>query len=142
MSASPQSQPPAEAAAAGIQALRASHQVRELQPAEEGASVHALPAGVYGFAYAPGHEAVPLFAKESYHAFEVHKAADGVVYLIGFLTPQEAASLDGAGEGASFRLFPAPWESSQSLVSVPLARIVPPKRMPREDGNPFPFAIA
>ncbi|HTR37283.1 MAG TPA: hypothetical protein VMH80_15365 [Bryobacteraceae bacterium] len=142
MSATPHFPQPAEAVSAGVAALRASHQVRPLQPSEEGAGVDALPDGVYGFAYAPGALAVPLFSKESYHAFEVHKAADGAVYVIGFLTPEEAAALDSASAGASFQLFPAPWENAQSLVSVPLARIVAPKRMPREDGNPFPFTIA
>jgi len=128
--------------AAAIEALRASHQVRHLRPEEEGSAVGALPVGVYGFAYAPGHDAVPLFAKKSYHSFEVHKSVDGTAYLLGFVTPQEAADLEAGKEGAAIRLYPDPWESSQSLVTVPLSRILSPKRMPREDGNPFPFTVA
>lgn len=142
MSTSPGSQPPAEAALAAIEALRARHIVRPLQPEEEGSALDLLPAGIYGFAYAPGHEAVPLFAKKTYHAFEVHRAADGTQFLLGFVAAQEAADLEAGKEGANIRLFPDPWESAQSLVCVPFARILPPKRMPREDGNPFPFTIA
>jgi len=142
MSVSPQSEPQAEAASAGILELRRQHQVRVLRPEEDGSSVEALPAGVYGFAYAPGHDPLPLFGKESYHSFEVHKAADGTAYLLGFVTTAETADLDAAKEGATVRLFPAPWGSSQTLVSVPYSKINPPKRMPREDGNPLPFTIA
>ena len=126
---------------ADLEALRASHKVRALKPEEEGSPSAALPAGVYGFTYAPGQPEVPLFSRHSYHSFEIHKMADGAEYLIGFVTPAEASQIAAAKEGAAIRLFPAPWENSQSLVSVPAAGIVAPKRMPREDGNPFPFAL-
>jgi len=125
-----------------LEALRASHKVRELKPEEEGSAAAALPAGVYGFTYAPGQPEVPLFSRHNYHSFEVHKLADGAEYLIGFVTPAEATDVAAGKEGAAIRLFPAPWENSQSLVSVPAAGITAPKRMPREDGNPFPFKLA
>jgi hypothetical protein len=127
---------------ATIETLRSRHQVRLIEPTEEGCALNGLPAGVYGFAYAPGHDEVPVFAKKSYHSFEVHKAADGSEYLIGFVTPQEASDLEASRAGASIRLFPDSWQTSQILVSAPLARMIPPKRMPREDGNQFPFTIA
>jgi len=127
---------------AELEALRSSHKVRPLNPEEEGSSAAALPPGVYGFTYAPGQPEVPLFSKHNYHSFEIHKLADGAEYLIGFVTPAEASDIAAAKEGAAIRLFPAPWESSQSLVSVPAAGIVAPKRMPREDGNPLPFTLA
>jgi len=139
MSASAHSEPSAQAAAATIEALRARHQVRPVRSEEEGSAVDALPNGVYGFAYSPGHAAAPLFARNSYHSFEVHKAADGTAYLLGFVTLEEAAELDSGKEGAAVRLYPNARESSQSLVSVPFSRIQSSKRMPREDGNPFPF---
>ena len=101
----------------------------------------ALPNGVYGFTYAPGQPEVPLFSKHNYHSFEVHKTADGTEYILGFVTQPEAEDLEASKEGAAIRLFPGPWENSQSLVSVPVAGILPPKRMPREDGNPLPFTL-
>ncbi len=125
-----------------LEALRAAHRVRALEPDEEGSAVSALPNGTYGFTYAPGQPEVPLFAKHSYHSFEVHKSTDGTAYLLGFVTQLEASDLEASKEGAAIRLFPSPWENSQSLVSVPVTGIVAPKRLPREDGNPFPFTLA
>lgn len=125
-----------------LEALRAAHNVRLLKPDEEGSSSAALPNGVYGFTYAPGQPEVPLFSKQGYHSFEVHKAADGTEYVLGFVTQLEASDLAASKEGTAIRLFPSPWENSQSLVSVPVAGIVASKRLPREDGNPFPFTLA
>ena len=125
-----------------LEALRGAHQVRPLTPEEEGSAVAALPNGVYGFTYAPGQPEVPLFSRQGYHSFEVHKASDGTEYLLGFVTQLEASDLEASQEGAAIRLFPSPWENSQSFVSVRVAGIVPSKRMPREDGNPLPFTLA
>jgi hypothetical protein len=111
-------------------------------PDEEGSAIAVLPSGVYGFTYAPGQPEVPLFSKHNYHSFEVHKAADGTEYVLGFVTPSEASDIAAAKEGVAIRLFPAPWENSQSLVSVPASRMVASKRMPRDDGNPLPFTLA
>lgn len=125
-----------------LQALRAAHQVRPLTPEEEGSAVAVLPNGVYGFTYAPGQPEVPLFSRQGYHSFEVHKASDGTEYLLGFVTQLEASDLDASKEGVVILLFPSPWENSQSLVRVPVSGIVPAKRMPREGGNPFPLTLA
>ena len=133
---------PAPVLSQELQSLRAAHQVRPLKPDEEGSAVAALPSGVYGFTYAPGQPEVPLFSRQGYHSFEVHKASDGTEYLLGFVTQLEASDLDASKEGAAILLFPSPWENSQSLVRVPVAGIVPSKRMPREGGNPFPFTLA
>jgi hypothetical protein len=84
-----------------------------------------------------------VFANKAYHSFEIHKAADGSEYLIGFVTTSGAALLESREEGAAIILFPDPRENSQSLVSVPRSRIVASKRgLPREDGNPLRFTIA
>ena len=142
MSATPNS-PPAAHSAESIDTLRIRHEVRSLSTEEEGSHFRSLPLGVYGFATAPAMDTFPLFAKKTYHSFEVHRAADGVDYLIGFVSEPEAAALASRKEGAAVRLFPDPWQTSQHLVAVELSRIVaPPKALPREDGNPFPFAIA
>jgi len=150
MSSSPDSPSPAAAASPGptrdysheLEGLRSAHRVRPLAPEEEGSAVAHLPNGVYGFTYAPGQSEVPLFSKQNYHCFEVHKAADGTEYVLGFVTQLEASDLKASRQGAAIRLFPASWESSQSLVSVRVAGIVAPKRLPRDDGNPFPFTLA
>jgi len=132
----------AESALLTIEALRGLHQVRPLEPKEEGLAARDLPAGVYGYAYSPGLDEVPVFAQKKYHSFEVHKATDGVEYLIGFVTPAEASNLELLTEGASIRLFPDPWENSQSLVRVAVSRMQVRTRVPpREEGNPFQFTI-
>ena len=133
---------PAAASPVSIEQLRTLHGVRPLQPAEEGFATHRLPNGIYGFTYAPGQPETPVFAKKDHHSFEVHKAADGTEYVIGFVTPEEASQLETNQEGAAIRLFPDPWESSRQLVKVRVSGIIATKRMPREDGNPFPFTIA
>jgi len=102
-----------------------------------------LPPGVYGFAYAPGQDEVPVFAGHSYHSFEIHKLTDGVLFLLGFVTPEEAQALEAGQPGAAVTLYPAPWEDSQVLVSVPANRMVAPnKLLRREDGNPFHFTLS
>lgn len=134
---------PAEALPPGLEELRAGHHVRVVEGDEEGCAVTDLPAGVYGFAYAPGQDEVPVFAKKEYHSFEFHKASNGEEYVIGFVTPDEAAKLAASEEGASISLFPDPHGQSQVLASVPATQIVAPKKLlVREDGNPFHFKIA
>ena len=124
-----------------LEELRRRHGVRALGAEEEGCAIARLPAGVYGFTYSPGQPEVPVFAKKDYQAFEIHKAADGTEYVVGFVTQKEASDLAAGNEGAAIRMFPDPWEGSQTLVRVDASRIVPPRRMPRENGNPFPFTI-
>jgi hypothetical protein len=128
--------------ASQVEDLRSQHQVRALKPEEEGSAAAALPPGVYGFTYSPGQPEVPLFSKNNYHSFEVHKTADRTEYLLGFVTTSEASDVAAMREGAAIRLFPAPWKDSQTLVTIRASAIVPSKRMPREDGNPFPCTLA
>jgi hypothetical protein len=143
MSASPKSSQTAETAPLTVETLRLRNQVRPLTHPEEGTAIGALSAGVYGYTCAPGFDEVPVFSKRTYHSFEVHKASDGAEYLMGFVTTPEAKDLELRKQGVAIRLFPEPWENSQSLVSVPALQILAPKRLPpREDGNPFLFTIA
>jgi len=134
---------PGDAISTELQAIRGEHQVRLLKPEEEGFAICNLPAGVFGFAYAPGQDEVPVFGKQDYHSFEIHKAADGGEYVIGFVTDMEATKLGALEEGAAVTLFPDPHDESQALVSVPAKHILAPKKLlVREDGNPFHFKIA
>ena len=123
-----------------LEQLRTQRELRALEAAEEGTTAERLPNAVYGFTYSPS-EAVPLFAKKTWHSFEVHKLADGSQYLMGFVTSKEAESVRRGGQ-AEITLFPDPWEESTELVSVPLARAMPSKKGPsREGGNGLKVAI-
>jgi hypothetical protein len=118
-----------------LEQLRTDRGLRAVEAAGEGSVAAQQPNGIYGFTYAPGEATIPLFAKKTWHSFEVHKLKDGTLYLVGFVTPVEAELVRKAGSG-DVVLFPDVWENSTELVSVPLARIVPSRKGPsREGGN-------
>lgn len=104
-------------------ALRQRHQVRAVQPEEEGSGVNALPAGVFGFTYSPALPNAPLFAVRRYRSYETHKVASGEVFVIGFVTPAEAARLNAAAEELTVRIQPQPEDDSTELVLIPYSRI-------------------
>ena len=123
--------------AAAVEALRAERRLRALETDEEGTRAGNLPASIYGFTWSPSFESTPLFAAKSYRTFEFHKLADGVIELLGYVTASDSAQLhaDGAGH---IDVYPDPWQEAQQLVSIPLSRIVPSKRVPgRENGCPW-----
>jgi hypothetical protein len=111
--------------------LRVRHGVRLVDSEEEGAGVARLPAGVYGFTYAP-HAESPLFRNRPHHSYEVHKLATGEMEIVGFLTPSEAQRLDRIEE---VTLFPDPWEQAATFVSLPKSRILKTKGPSRDEGN-------
>jgi hypothetical protein len=115
--------------------LRDSHGVRLVEAGEEGGAAERLPNGVYGFTYAPQEAAVPLFGKQSWHSFEIHKLADGALHLVGFVSPADSRFIE-SGEHVEATVYPDPWEEATTLVSIPMTRVVPSKRGPsREGGN-------
>jgi hypothetical protein len=104
--------------------------------------VHALPAGVFGFSYAPATE-TPLFARKSYHSFEVHKRGDGSVHMLAFVTQSEADRLSAHGDDLHVTVYPDSYEQSDTLVSIPFERILTSLYKPvRRDGNAVPLTIA
>ena len=106
-----------------------------METAEEGSSADRLPHGVYGFTFAPQEAAIPLFSKQSWHSFEVHKLADGSLHLVGCVTAKDAGLIRSGGH-VEVALFPDAWEDATELVTVALTRVVPSKRGPsREGGN-------
>ncbi len=110
-------------------ALRLAHGVALVSDADDGAGIHRLPNGVYGFTYSPGLPDTPLFHKTGSSAFEVHKLPDGDVILVGFLPEQLPA------EACDIELWPAPRDGALVLAPVPMKRVehVSPHSM-RETG--------
>ena len=122
--------------------LRAQYQLRSVAREEEGTPVRSLPAGVYGFSYAPATE-TPLFARKSYHSFEVHKRADGSAHMLAFVSKGEAERLAAHGDDIEVTVYPDPYEQSDTLVSIPFERILTSLYKPvRRDGNAVPLTIA
>jgi hypothetical protein len=121
--------------------LRAERNLHPVSDAEEGAPIQLVSAGVYGFTYSPGTEAVPLYAKRTFQVFETHKLADGETHLIGFLKPSEAATLRAGVDFLDCNLYPDPYGEAQEMVSLPLRRVLKAKPASRESGNYVPLQI-
>jgi hypothetical protein len=122
--------------------FRVEHQVRLVLDAEEGAGFSHLPAGVYGFTYAPATE-TPLFKRHSYHSFEVHKLPGGAGRLIAFCTPEVAEELKGTGKEIEATLYPDPWEKATVPVAIPFDWIFANLYKPvRRDGNAIDIRIS
>lgn len=141
MSTSPVEPNAPETVTSQVEELRRLHNVRPLEPREEGCAIGSLPNGVYGFSYAPGQDEVPVFSKRSFHSFEIHKRTDGAGYLIGFVTSAEARDIESGNPVGTIQLFPDAWEKADCLVSVPISRVTLARRLPREAGNPLPVTI-
>ncbi|HXG65817.1 MAG TPA: hypothetical protein VNO70_11985 [Blastocatellia bacterium] len=127
-------------AAKDLESLRLLNQVILVDDKDEGTGIAHLPNGVYGFSWAPQEES-PLFRKKSFQNFEVHKAADGAVYLIGFVTAQEAALLTTAPRDIEVKLYPEPWGESVKAVSIPKSSILQAKAPSRSHGNALKLEV-
>lgn len=124
------------------QELRSEYKLRPLTKEEEGLALAKLPTGVYGFSYAPATE-TPLFARKSYHSFEVHKISDGTGYLIAFVTAADADRLCARNEEIEVIVYPDPHEAASTLVSIPFDRLLSSLYKPiRHDANALPLRLA
>lgn len=121
-----------------IEQLRSERGLRALTSQEEGTDIYHLPNGVFGFTYAPGLKEVPVYSKQHYHGFEIHRLANGEVHVVGYVTPDESTKISSSKEAAQAVVFPEPWEKSTELISLAGSRLQPAKKaVTREDGNPF-----
>jgi hypothetical protein len=110
-------------ATADQDALRATHQVRLVQDAEEGTGVNALPGGVYGFTYSPGLHNAPLFAVRRYRSYETHKLPSGEVFVIGYAKADVARQLSVAGEEITIQIHPQAEQDYDTVVTIPYSCI-------------------
>jgi hypothetical protein len=124
------------------EALRDRHGVRAVTSAEEGNDVKSLPAGVYGFTGAPAAPELPLFTHPIVRGTEVHKSANGEIYLIGYVQPSEKQAIESEAEPVHVNLFPEPRGESAALIAVPMPRIDRRQPPTRQDGNPMALEIA
>lgn len=105
------------------EALRTRHGVRALSNEEEGHDIKQLPAGVYGFTGAPAAPEQPVFIHPIARCTEVHKTADGEIYLIGYVEPADAKSIESGLEPLHVSLFPEPHDKATALIALALSRI-------------------
>jgi hypothetical protein len=122
--------------------LRGEHNLRPLENSEEGTGISKLPAGVYGFTYAPATE-TPLFARKSYHSFEVHKMKDGKAHIVAFVSPEDAERIKSHEEDVDVTVYPDPYEKATAMVIIPFDRVLSSLYKPiRYDGNAVPLKLA
>jgi hypothetical protein len=124
------------------EALRDRHGVRAVTSAEEGHDAKSLPAGVYGFTGAPAAPQLPLFAHPIVRSTEVHKTANGEIYLIGYVQPAEKQTIESGSEPVHVNLFPEPCGASAALIALPMSRIERRHPPARDNGNPMAVEIA
>ena len=130
-------------AAAELEQLRSERGLRAISKEEEGSDIYRLPNGVFGFSYAPGLKEVPIYSKQHYHGFEIHRLSNGEVHVVGFVTADETTQLTAAKQAVQAAIFPERWSSSTEVVSVAATRLQPAKKaVAREDGNPFRTLIS
>jgi hypothetical protein len=128
-------------ATADQEALRVVHQVRLVKDGEEGSGVNILPNGTYGFTYSPGLPNAPLFAVRRYRSFETHKLASGDVFVIGFVTREEAAALSSTLTDVTVQLQPEPEGSADVLVTIPYSRIRQHRQYAAPNQHGFPVTV-
>jgi hypothetical protein len=105
------------------EALRREHNVELVSASQEGFAAETLPDGVYGFTSSPA-LASPLFSVRHYRNFEVHRLANGVSAVIGFVTPSEARQLaDPQSQPVSILLHPDAEGEATTIVSLPYDRV-------------------
>ncbi len=118
--------------------IRNKHHVDLVDESEEGRSLDRVSRGVYGFTNSPHTESVPVYRRQVFQSFEVHKLADGAQVLLGYVTPQQAEAVNRGDHHVEMSLYPEPYGEATALVTLPLDEIVPSKKGPaRIDGNPI-----
>ena len=114
--------------------FRKDHQVRLLDDAHEGSPVDRQPNGTYGFTYSPAAEA-PMFGSRKFLNFEIHKAANGTKFMLGYLTATEVAAI-AQKTPTDLKLYPDIYAQSNELVSLSLDQVVRRAQHSGEPGSP------
>ena len=105
-----------------------------ISEAEEGTAVADVPNGIYGFTWAPQSEA-PLFRKQGFQSFEIHKAANGEIDLIGFISEDDAKRMADSKEEFYINLFPVAHESATKAICIARSQILQHRDPTRNAGN-------
>ncbi len=124
------------------EAFRQRFALRPLTSEEEGANLHHLPEGIYGYTTSAGADEIPVFNKPVFQCFEIHKAAGGDVSYVGYLSEKEYSAVQNGAEAVTVSLYPEPYGDATRLLSVPLSRIDRIKPPVRDQGNWMKLEIA
>lgn len=121
--------------------LRSQTGVQLVKAENEGFALLKQPAGTYGFTGAPL-DACPVFARQSFQAFEVMKRPDGAQLLVCYVSPAHQALIASDQEPIEVRLYPEPFEQATLLIAVQFDRIIKKKQPSRIDGNYIDATLA
>jgi hypothetical protein len=124
-----------------LDAIRDRKKLSLIPVDNEGAALGTLPDNIFGFTSSPVNESTPLFARRIFQCFEVHKLAGGVVHILGFVTPQQAAGFQAGKDSLDFHLFPEPHGEATAMIELPLERISKSRALSRSDGNYMPVSV-
>jgi hypothetical protein len=118
-----------------LEALRLKEKLARVTDELEGMPISALPDGVYGYSYSQPSDEMPLFAKRQYQCYEWHKRHDGVITVVGYAKPADAAAIEARTEPVDFNLYPEPYGEATTLLILDGKRIRRAKAPSRSDGN-------
>lgn len=117
--------------------FREQHQVRLIDSAQEGSSIHGVPDGTYGFTYSPT-AAAPVFSSRKYQNFEIHKATLGDKFILGYVTAAEFAEIEKK-KAIDVKLYPDAFEESTQLVCLSLDDVHARAQNSGQPGSPAPL---
>jgi hypothetical protein len=117
--------------------FRKQHQVRLVETANQGTGIDQQPNGTYGYTYSPA-SAAPIFASRKVMNFEIHKSSGGAKFLLGYVTPAEAAEIQKKAH-IDLKLYPDTFEQSTELVCLALEDVHPRQQNSGQPGSPVPL---
>lgn len=132
---------PSDPLEAELEALRTRRQVRPLANIEETFGLDRLPNGVYGFSLLPLSLDSPVLKTKEARLFEVHKAIDGSLAVVGFVSPQAAATLRTGAEVVDIDVWASPAGEARVPVSIPVAEVLSSRQRRSKEENVLELAV-
>jgi hypothetical protein len=110
--------------AASIEELRARNHVMLIPTSETQKTFAQVPAGSYGFVFAPylahsAPRALEMYTHNDPSYFEVHKLSDNQAYFVGYVGPETQERLQkGLGKGEKLTLYSSQWPKAPNLTAI------------------------
>ncbi|MEO8025899.1 MAG: hypothetical protein ABI823_05480 [Bryobacteraceae bacterium] len=120
--------------------LRDQHGVQLVSGDQEGEAIHRLPSGVYGFTFSPFSREAPLFSRNSFLSFELHRVGEDTL-ILGYVDEATAGKIEKSDDVVDIDVFPVAKEQSSKLVAIPHSRISSAKPPDRLQSNRLRVAL-
>jgi hypothetical protein len=111
-------------AAGSIEELRARNHVTLIPVSQSEKTLAEIPAGSYGFVFAPyiahsAPNALRMYTHYDPAYFEVHKLADGQAEFVGYVEAETQERLQkGLGKGDKLTLYSSSWPKAPNLAAI------------------------